>query len=44
MLLFIISLFCTDALGNDGGHDSTISADDVKESETANVSSIPPIG
>ncbi|KAM0885336.1 hypothetical protein ACQ4PT_030417 [Festuca glaucescens] len=31
-----------EALGNSDGHDSTISVDDVKESETANVSSIPP--
>ncbi|KAM0820969.1 hypothetical protein ACQ4PT_041929 [Festuca glaucescens] len=31
-----------EALGNSDGHDSTISVDVVKESETANVSSIPP--
>ncbi|KAK1685423.1 hypothetical protein QYE76_046271 [Lolium multiflorum] len=34
----------SEALGNADGHDSTISADVVKESETANVSSIPPTG
>ncbi|KAM0910746.1 hypothetical protein ACQ4PT_013941 [Festuca glaucescens] len=31
-----------EAFGNSDGHDSTISVDAVKESETANVSSIPP--
>jgi hypothetical protein len=36
--------FCAEALGNADGHDSTISADVVKESESANVSSIPPTG
>jgi hypothetical protein len=39
-----IIVFCAEALGNADGHDSTISADVVKESETANVSSIPPTG
>jgi hypothetical protein len=37
-------IICAQALGNSDGHHSTISVDAVKESETANISSIPPTG